>query len=358
MRLAYERFYTTNLVKISRRRDCRRNLVNKRKHCKPLSAEQRSEILAYWAPFANVKPHLAWFEFYSSACDDNSQLKYYIPDPVHFSEIDTFFTSPRISEAMDDKNLYDLYFHDVKTPLTIMRKINGELLDKEYHAITREQALDLYAQAGNVLSKAARMSFGGHSIKFFDVESCPKEEFSRYLDQVDHIVIQEVISQHETLNRIHKASINTIRIMSLTLDGTTQVLSSVLRMGQHGARVDNASSGGIVCGITSEGTLKEIAYDHNGNKFTGHPQSGPLKGIKIEGYDKCCELVKQLAGRMCSASRLISWDFAIDPAGEPILIEVNLSFGELDFHQLCNGPIFGERTSEILSRVFNKSDKE
>ena len=52
--------------------------------------------------------------------------------------------------------------------------------------------------------------------------------------------------------------------------------------------------------------------------------------------------------------RLVSWDFAIDPDGEPVLIEANLHYGELDFHQINNGPIFGEDTEKILKEVFNK----
>ena len=50
-------------------------------------------------------------------------------------------------------------------------------------------------------------------------------------------------------------------------------------------------------------------------------------------------------------TKLISWDFAIGVDGEPILIEANLSFGQIDFHQLCNGPIFKEMTDEILCYV-------
>ena len=54
-------------------------------------------------------------------------------------------------------------------------------------------------------------------------------------------------------------------------------------------------------------------------------------------------------------SRLISWDLAIDENAQPLLIEGNLTFGELDFHQMCNGPIFGDLTEEVLKDVFANS---
>jgi len=52
--------------------------------------------------------------------------------------------------------------------------------------------------------------------------------------------------------------------------------------------------------------------------------------------------------------RLVSWDFAINEEGHPVMIEANLNLGELDFHQLNNGPVFGEDTKKILDEVFGK----
>ena len=51
---------------------------------------------------------------------------------------------------------------------------------------------------------------------------------------------------------------------------------------------------------------------------------------------------------------MISWDIAIGEDELPVLIEANLYFGQLDFHQLNNGPLFGEDTEEILHEVFAK----
>ena len=64
---------------------------------------------------------------------------------------------------------------------------------------------------------------------------------------------------------------------------------------------------------------------------------------------------QNLAKRFSLISRLISWDLAIDENAQPLLIEGNLTFGELDFHQMCNGPIFGDLTEEVLKDVFANS---
>ena len=52
-----------------------------------------------------------------------------------------------------------------------------------------------------------------------------------------------------------------------------------------------------------------------------------------------------------SQFRLISWDIVLDCNNEPVLIEANLYVGELEFHQLNNGPIFGDETEEILKEI-------
>jgi len=341
-------------LKSSRQKYAARYLSKtKQEHRSPLEAGLRDDIVNYWAPFADVKALLGWFEFYNTYCDDKSQLKYYIPDSVFFTDIDIPLTDPRRSYELDDKNLYDLYFGDIRTPQTVVRKCNGALLDAAYQPVTIDRAVELCLVAGSVIVKPARNSQGGKGIQFFTPSSTAQEIKERLLGGRDFIV-QEVLHQHDCLSKIHDKSINTIRIMTLFLDDEVRLLSSVLRMGRDGARVDNASSGGIFCGINADGTLKECAFDTKGNCWTQHPQGTVFKGVQIVGFDKCCDLVRLLAGRFCTTSRMISWDLAVGEDGEPVIIEMNLTFGQVDFHQMCNGPIFGDNTTQLLSQLLSK----
>jgi len=347
------RFYTHDLVRISRKRRARQLLGFKREHLTPLSKEQRDEILSFWKPFRNISGEMKWFEFYNSTCQDKSLLKYYIPESVYYTQVDTFFTIPRRAEAIDDKNLYDLFFPDVKMPATVVRKANGVLLDTDYQVIDISRALELCKRQGSVISKEARESAGGYGLRFFDFPACSDEEFTRWLQTCGDVNIQEIIQQHQVLNQLHDKSINSLRIMSLVLDGEVRIISAVLRMGKDGARVDNASSGGLACGIREDGRLREFAFDKTGARYASHPQGAVFKDFQLVGYDKCCDIIRAKAGRMCNASRLVSWDFAIDPQGDPVLIEVNLTYGGVTIHQMCNGPIFGDKTEEILSMVYH-----
>ena len=347
------RLYTDDYVKLTRRRTARRAFNALKDHLTPLTPALKQDILSFWGQYRDVKKELHWFEFYNTACENKELLKYYIPDNIYYAEIDTFFTNARRAEAIDDKNLYDLYFHDINRPRAIIRKINGELFDTDYQRINTEQAIERCLQARQVVSKQAIDSCGGHGVKFFDVSSESVDGLKSWLDKNDNIVIQEVVKQHECLNAIHADSINTIRIMSLFLDGEVTILSALLRMGAGGSRVDNGSSGGVFCGINADGTLKEVGHYTDGRTCTQHPQGTVFKGYKIIGYDRCCETVKKLAGRMYTTSQLISWDFAVGADGEPVLIEVNLTDGGLSTHLLSNGPLFGDKTPDILARVYH-----
>ena len=126
-------------------------------------------------------------------------------------------------------------------------------------------------------------------------------------------------------------------------------------MGAGGNKVDNATAGGCFVGVDKTGHLKNVAYNDYGEKFECHPTTGvPFKGHYIPNYDKLVQLAETLHNRLVNFSKYISWDFAIDAEGDPILIEKNLSWSGLSFHQQCNGPIFGDMTQEIIKEVFDK----
>ena len=137
----------------------------------------------------------------------------------------------------------------------------------------------------------------------------------------------------------------------MTSDGV-KIYSSILRVGVNGEKVDNASRGGITCGINGDGTLKNDLYKLNGEHFDAHPTNGFLfGGYSVPHYDKAVELVRK-AHPLVPHFRLVSWDIAITSEGTALLVEANLAKGSSEFHQLNNGPLFGDDTKAILDEVF------
>ena len=125
-------------------------------------------------------------------------------------------------------------------------------------------------------------------------------------------------------------------------------------MGVDGSRVDNTPYSSMFCGINKDGTLKEYAYNMNGYRFDKHPNGTVFSEVKIPDFNSCIAFVKNLAPRFIRFSKLTSWDIAVGEDGLPILIEVNLNYGQLDYHQYTNGPIFGNLTEELIKEVFEK----
>lgn len=116
--------------------------------------------------------------------------------------------------------------------------------------------------------------------------------------------------------------------------------------------------GGIFCGVTEQGILKKYAFDCDANRYDKHPDGTVLEEIQIPGFEAANQIVKNLALRISKYCKMASWDLCIDESSQPIFIEVNMAYGQLDFHQMTNGPLFKDITQEIMKDVFLKKGKK
>ncbi len=344
---------------LARRRYAQSSLSKKKGNITPLTETEENEIIKFWQKYHKKATSLFSIKQYSvyktHLSSGGGNLKHYIPDDFYYCYADNFFTNYHISVRLDNKNLYDLYFHNVNMPVTVIRRIEGIFMDRSYQQISINQAIDACCHTGNVIIKQSLNSDGGKGIRFVEQCSSHRTELKSELTGRDNYVVQTIVRQHPVLAVFNPQSVNTIRIMTLFYRGEAKILSSVLRMGINGSKVDNASSGGIVCGIKPDGTLRDCAFDACANKYDKHPQGHSFSGVVIPSFEKCKSLAQTLSCRFVNYTKLISWDFSVDEQGEPLLIEANFTGGQLDFHQLCNGPIWGNDTEAILANIFANS---
>lgn len=317
-----------------------------------LTPNEVNEISDYYAKYGlDVNP--MFHQFYKFATG-KFDVKC-IPDDFYCAYIDPYFNNWEMAHYLDNKTLYSQLFSDFNQPKTITYRQNGFWFDSDSQIISKEKAIDLIHSVTKCFLKKATESMGGKNIYVLGNNSTT-EEISDIISGVSgDIIVQEGLTQSSTLSKINQSSVNTLRLMTLLRkDGSVKLCSTSLRMGINGASVDNASSGGITVGVNLNGVLNNIAYAANGSKYETHPTSGiKFSDIRIPNYDKVVSAVKMAAVKR-PHFRLLSWDIALDENDQPILIEANLCDGELDFHQLNNGPIFGEETEEILAEVFKK----
>lgn len=336
---------------LSRKGFAKRSKGNKKRTIGPVSSTNSSDqcISDYWHGLVRVDKE--FIGIYNQLYDESSFDPRFITDDIFYCFIDPFYNNIDAAEWLDDKNLYDLMFSDVYHPLTIGRKINGLYLDKDYKTTDLKAIINQCRSFNEVVVKYSVDSEGGKGVQVIDPIK-NEEDLTEIIKSSYNSIIQEAIKQHPSVSAIHQSSINTIRVISLLRKGEVHILSMIIRMGRDGKRVDNSSSGGIFCGIDDNGCLKRYAYDLAGNRFEKHPSGVVFEGYQIPGTDRIKVIVKEIALRLARFCRLASWDFAIDEQGNPVFIEVNMSYGGLDFHQMTNGPLFKDLTKDVIQEVF------
>lgn len=338
---------------LGRKRDC---IQTAKKHTTySLTKEERKKVVDFYKPYGKVNP--VFHEFFAEKTGVFDER--ILPNDFHFTKIDTFYNNWHAAKVIDNKCYYENIFAPVKSmkhPEAILRRINGFWLDAAWKQITVDEVCQIVEHEKEFFLKIATHSEGGKGVFYFGSENKDTSaEFLNLANSIAHdLIVQKPIRQCEELSRLNSSSVNTVRIISLLKATEVVVYSAVVRIGTNGAKVDNASSGGLCCGIDEHGRLKAVAYTDKGQRFDEHPTSGvKFSDISIPGYDKAVALVKA-SHPILPEFRLISWDIAIDADEEPVLVEANLNYGGITTHQLSNGPLFGEDTEEILAEVFGK----
>jgi hypothetical protein len=316
-----------------------------------------SAIQKVWRPYGRINPK--WAQYYASL--NGIASPYYIPTDFWFSKVCQKMNSlDRFGWPLfQDKNYIDLIFQGVRQPDVILRNVSGQFLDHSFSPITAEEAAALCEKEAELIIKPSIDSKGGKHIEFLDNrkgESRKQSVLSTLQSRDGDYVVQRVLRQHHKMAELNPDSINSVRVMTLLWKGKARVLSSLVRIGVKGCRIDNPhTSNGLSCVLTPQGTMVESAYDRNWRPYAALPNGLTVKGFEVPFYDRIVETVTRLHYRV-PHFRLIGWDMTVTEEGEPILIEANLDTPEIYFHQLGGGPLIQdpELFDEIMRFVTHK----
>ncbi len=311
----------------------------------PVSHEEYERIKTFWKPFG-VVPKKYWFCLFSSGEGGFSEK--YIPGDMWVSRILPYYNDLMRGRAFADKCLYDRLFSHLNRPRTIVKNSCGRFYDGDQRIITRDEAIALCLKEKSLIAKYATFSHGGKNIYVLGEGEVTEAAVKEFFDQFKmNFVVQELVEQHEDMARLNPTSLNTIRIISFFFNNETHILSSLVRIGGDGARVDNYSSKGYACRINPNGMLHERAICQ-GIWTSSHPSGFDFKDVRIPSYDKVIQVVKEEAAKLPRLG-IIGWDFAISKTGDPVFIELNIFPGQ---NQMGCGPSFGDMTEEVLRDVF------
>lgn len=321
----------------------------------PLTEDEQRQVQSLWG---QLVPDISFkeYEVYKRHFGFNPKmLSHQIYLPLVARRINDY----SLTLMYDNKGYYGgvLKSH-IKFIPCYFRVIKDEFYADDMRQLTKSEALEIAVAHDEVVLKRSVETSGGKSFKKIVFHNEDPDERVRILDSIiksygDNYVCQESLKQCEVMSKFNASSINTIRITTLYLNGKFSVLSIVIRAGGKGSEVDNLSSGGMMIGVSNEGFLLGFGVTDNYKRKRKH------NGLKLDGIklDFIPEVIKRLEDAHIhdfSLSKFIGWDIMIDINGEPIIVEVNASQPGVRGIQYCTGPVFGDRTQEVIDYCKSK----
>lgn len=271
-----------------------------------------------------------------------------------------YFYLPIIAHKLNNYHYTKLFEHksllghivnsELNTPYCYVRCIDQEYYDNEMIQISRQQAIEFCVRQDTLIVKDSVDSSGGKSVEKINMIKVKdrQKEIERVLaERKRDFVIQESISQHPSMSKFNESSINTLRVTTLYMNGQFSVCSIILRHGKKEIAVDNWGAGGIIIGVSCDGRLNEYGYDIKLNKYEGY-NGVTYRNEVINQVPHLLKKIESAHKNQFSICKFIGWDVCFNQDGEPIVIEVNSSQPGVIGEQLCTGPIFGDRTQEVI----------
>lgn len=317
-----------------------------------LDEQYKNVIRPYWKQFKVTIPKKYWFRLYCNKARPFSPK--YIPDNLWFRDIVPHFNNLIFAKALQDKCLHNVLFPDIKRPVTLVKNIAGVFYDDKLNLLSEEDAVARCRNAGRVLIKPSVGSGQGHGIFFYDSDSFSEDDVRKLFHSCgENFIVQEKMGQHEVLAQLNANSLNTIRLVTFLYKNEVRILTAILRVGGGSNEVDNTSQGGYKSTIQPDGRLSRLGTTKINGRWEyveTYPSGIRFEDVVIPSYDRIRETVCSHAAKM-SHFKIIGWDIAVDPEGDPVLVEYNVIPAQ---GHGTNGPVFGDLTDEILEEVYGR----
>ena len=311
--------------------------------------EYESKILPYWSKYG-IKPSKSWFEYYGSR--DGVTDPRFIPDGLYYCGIVPYLNNLQFSAAVKDKSYLDITLPDALQAATVCRRISGEFFDKDMNLIDIGKAADLCMDNASVLFvKPALYTSKGHGIKVIKRDGRTNETVLKAFEEVgDNFIVQEAIKQHPDLASLSPNAVNTIRVVTLFVEGKVHVIGSTIRIADRSQDLISLEAGGYDTPIAPDGTLGPKVQSGHGKWLSAKEAGLYEESFKIPSFDRICKEAQRLHPRLAHF-KLIGWDFSVNTDGDPVLIEINFVPGIMSQLTSCR-PYFGDMTDWVLDDFF------
>ncbi|MDO4770787.1 sugar-transfer associated ATP-grasp domain-containing protein [Porphyromonas sp.] len=322
-----------------------------------LSREEEAKAKAIWNVFGlpfNTNWH-RYFKHMTGKFDERS-----VPQDI-WNLFEIALNPTEYRDAFQHKVLCYNILPAGTLPYPIAAIVNGVTMDGSLSPCSHEAFVEALCREGRVVVKVATFTGGGKGVRLIDFGSMTKAEVSAFLentlaDRKDYI-FQRVLKTSEDFSRFNPLSTNTIRVITLNINGRTTLASSFLRMATDDRINDNAGAGGTMVAVHPDGQLHHFGVDNAmAEKRLSSPTGLIFSELKLECYQKLVDKLISLHEKLPYLG-FIAWDATVDEDEEVRVIEMNLDSQELECHQAFNGAIFGERTQEVIDYVLRRKFK-
>ena len=318
-----------------------------------LTPEQSASIDKLYEENYGRIPH-TWhrhFTAFTGHFDEN-----YFPELLFIPEFEHFMNYNRAYvDAFSDKNVISALANQagIQTPRALLTCSCGSYCVRGEYA-TYDQALSFFANLGEAFIKPSVDSCSGQGCSVVVMHDGVDELSGKGAETIfaelgKHFVVQERIRCEKSIADIYPDSVNTFRVITYRWKGEIDAMPVIMRIGQGKANVDNAHAGGIFVAVSNEGVLGKTAFTEFNMQYTRHPDTKVVfEGHKIDGFARVLESAKRMHAALPQLG-VYNWDFTINDAGDPVLIEANTIGGSVWLPQMAHGTgVFGDRLPEVL----------
>lgn len=227
-----------------------------------------------------------------------------------------------LTRLVNDRTLYPIMNDKFRFLETYRDFVGREHLDLQG---CDAQALEAFCRKHTVVFAKPVSDFGGNGVERLVYEEGSDWEglYQRLLEGKQYLV-EEGIMQHPQMASLCPSSVNTLRMVTVVLEGKAHFLYALLRMGSGQSHVDNISSGGMYTLVDAEGVLQFPAFcDRDGLYYDSHPLTRiSFPGFRVPCFGEAKDLCLRAAMTVPGLG-YIGWDVAVTPQG-PVLVEGNV----------------------------------
>lgn len=253
---------------------------------------------------------------------------------------------------LSHKSNLHYFVPEINRPRTVIYDINEHLYNANNCIISKKHAFDLLREKERFVVKQSLFTGGGKGVRLFEH---PSDVQIKEILNCSDFIVQDVLPQHAFFSELNPSSVNTIRMETLNLHNTCSILSSFIRIGAKGSFVDNITGReGMVVGVDERGVLCPFGLTKDYDKVNESSSGKKFEGLVIPNYVYIKKTVMELHEHFPLVN-LINWDVALDEDGVAKIIEINLNAMNPLYHQVFNGPIFKDRTQEVIDYVIHHS---